>query len=145
MIFPVTTDGQVVMVEQYRHGAGKTLLELPAGNIDTDDINVQTALEAAQRELQEETGYTADEWLPLGYFHMDANRKAGAFYAFLAKSARQTHPPDLHETELIQTKLIDLADLRQLWMAHHFENVSTAAVVGLALATLDAMNTKDTP
>jgi ADP-ribose pyrophosphatase len=54
-------DPLIVMERQYRHAAGQYLWELPAGKIDGDE----TRLQAAKRELMEETGYRAKKWTPL--------------------------------------------------------------------------------
>ncbi len=54
VLVPVADDGRLLMVRQYRHPAGKWLLELPAGGVDERD---SSPAEAAQRELREETGH----------------------------------------------------------------------------------------
>lgn len=69
MVIPLLDDGQggvrVVMERQYRHPVGQVMLEFPAGKLDTGEAT-QTC---AQRELQEETGYTAREWAHAGVMH----------------------------------------------------------------------------
>ena len=62
-VVPLMDDGQVIMERQYRYPVAKVLLEIPAGKLDSPD---EAPLEAAKRELREETGYYADEWIPLG-------------------------------------------------------------------------------
>lgn len=62
-IVPVTNDGKVVMVKQYRYPMGRVVLEIPAGKIDQGE-NEPTG--AAMRELKEETGYTAEKLQYLG-------------------------------------------------------------------------------
>ena len=59
----LTDEGNVVMERQYRYAIGRTLIEIPAGKLDSPD---EDRLEAAKRELLEETGYTADHWQELG-------------------------------------------------------------------------------
>src|SRR5437588_488861 len=54
-VVPLTSDQQVVMVRQFRHGIGGLTLEVPAGVMDPED---ESAAVAARRELREETGYT---------------------------------------------------------------------------------------
>src|SRR5690606_966319 len=61
----VVKDGQVLLVEQYRPAAGRKMLEIPAGTIDRSE----PPLECARRELQEETGYSAEDWESLGHIY----------------------------------------------------------------------------
>jgi ADP-ribose pyrophosphatase len=64
-VVPLLDDGRLVLERQYRYPLRRTFIELPAGKIDPgEDI-----LTCAQRELREETGYTAREWTYLGGFH----------------------------------------------------------------------------
>ena len=65
-IVPITKEGKLVMVKQFRYPSGKVLLEIPAGKIDKGETNPE---ETARRELKEETGYEADEVISLGYFY----------------------------------------------------------------------------
>ena len=61
-IVPLTRNHTVIMLEQYRHAVGGTIWEIPAGTLDRDEL----PLTCAQRELTEETGYTAATWQKLG-------------------------------------------------------------------------------
>ena len=65
MVVPLLDDGTLVLERQFRYPLGRSLVEFPAGKIDPgEDI-----LGCAQRELREETGYTAREWIYFGGFH----------------------------------------------------------------------------
>ena len=61
-IVPLTRNHTVIMLEQYRHAVGGTIWEIPAGTLDSGEL----PLACAQRELTEETGYTASTWQKLG-------------------------------------------------------------------------------
>ena len=61
-IVPLTRSHSVIMLEQYRHAVGGTIWEIPAGTLD----DKESPLTCAQRELTEETGYTAAAWQKLG-------------------------------------------------------------------------------
>ena len=61
-IVPLTRNHTVIMLEQYRHAVGGTIWEIPAGTLDRGEL----PLTCAQRELTEETGYTAATWQKLG-------------------------------------------------------------------------------
>ncbi len=57
-VAPITDEGRLVLVRQYRHAAGAWLVELPAGRLEEGE----EPLAAARRELEEETGYIATDW-----------------------------------------------------------------------------------
>ena len=57
-VVPLTDDGRIVLERQYRHPTGQVMIEIPAGKLDAGE----TALVCGQRELLEETGYSAREW-----------------------------------------------------------------------------------
>ena len=64
-IIPVTDDGRVVLERQYRYPISRVVIEIPAGKLDYPE---EDRLEAAKRELREETGYTAERWTDLGTY-----------------------------------------------------------------------------
>jgi ADP-ribose pyrophosphatase len=61
-IVPLTRNRTVIMLAQYRHAVGGTIWEIPAGTLDPAEL----PLSCAQRDLTEETGYTASTWEKLG-------------------------------------------------------------------------------
>ncbi|MFN4116575.1 MAG: NUDIX domain-containing protein [Inhella sp.] len=65
MIVPLLDDGSLLLERQYRHPMGRVMLEFPAGKLDAGE----DPLSCAQRELQEETGYRADQWAHAGVLH----------------------------------------------------------------------------
>ena len=64
-VIPVTNEGDVILVKQYRYAVSTPLLEIPAGKLDSAD---EDPLEAATRELREETGAVAGTMKPLGLY-----------------------------------------------------------------------------
>jgi ADP-ribose pyrophosphatase len=68
-VVAILGDGRILLVRQYRHAAGRVLLELPAGTLDRlDDDSIEDPAVAGPRELSEETGYRAANWRRLGGF-----------------------------------------------------------------------------
>jgi ADP-ribose pyrophosphatase len=81
VVMPVDEQGRVCLVRQYRYPAQKYMWELPAGVIDPGE----TAIQAAKRELQEETGYKARKWKKLINFHPSPGFQQEHMTIFLAR------------------------------------------------------------
>jgi ADP-ribose pyrophosphatase len=99
-------DPWVVIERQYRHAAGQYLWELPAGKLDPGE----SALEGAQRELAEETGYSARKWTPLVEYFASPGFLGEAMKVFLAEGlvAGEAHP---EEDEHIDFRLVKLSEI----------------------------------
>lgn len=108
-----TDEGKIVFVRHYRHGAGKVCLGMPAGMI----AEGETPLQAARRELREETGYEAEGWEDLGVFVQHGNYRCGKAHMFRARGAVAVCPPqpgDLEEMEVVLLSAAEaIAALRQ--------------------------------
>jgi len=85
-IVALTTAGNVVLVEQFRFGAGKVSLEVPAGVVETGE----DPLDAAKRELLEETGYVSEEWASMGSVDANPAFMNNTCHLWLATSAVKT-------------------------------------------------------
>jgi 8-oxo-dGTP pyrophosphatase MutT (NUDIX family) len=81
-IVALTPENGVVMNTQYKHGIQEFIREVPAGMIDAGE----TPLQAAQRELEEETGYTATEWVPLLTMVASPTGETNRYHVFLARN-----------------------------------------------------------
>jgi ADP-ribose pyrophosphatase len=128
VIFAQTTDGRVIMERQYRHGAGRVTLVLPAGSIEPSE----TPLAAAQRELLEETGYTSNDWRPLGSFVVHGNYGCGKAHLFAAHDAQQVAEPDSGDLEDIEIILMNVGDLVDSVRNGDVALLGSAAAIALA-------------
>lgn len=96
-IVPFADDGSVVMTYQYRHAVGKYLLEIPAGTLEKGE----SALICAQRELEEETGFTAEDWLPMATVHILPAYSDEVIHLFLARGLKHSSQ-NLDQDEILQ-------------------------------------------
>ena len=107
-VLVLTPDKNVVLIKQYRHGIRQTILELPGGALDERDLST---LEAAQRELREETGYVAEEWRETGTICASPHNHTNSIHFFLACRARYNREPQREASEQIEVLLMPLDEL----------------------------------
>lgn len=100
----------VLLIRQFRAGSRTITTEIPGGTVDPGE----TPLEAARRELLEETGYTSDDWSELGRVEPNPAFQTNTTYTFLARGARRTGEQRFDETELIEVEEHPLADIPDL-------------------------------
>ena len=109
-IIPLTTDHQVVMVKQYRHGSREVTLEIPGGLLDPGD----SPEEAAARELLEETGYQAKDYLKIGVVSPNPAIFSNRCYTFIAQNIKKICDPMPDQTEDIEVVLVPLSDIPEM-------------------------------
>ena len=110
-IVPVTEDGLIVMVRQYRFGTGEVTLEIPGGLVDHEDGSV---LEAARREMLEETGYDSNEIISLGKVRPNPAIQNNTCHIFLAKNARKISEQCLDTSEDIMVELFSRKEINDM-------------------------------
>ncbi|MBI5249512.1 MAG: NUDIX hydrolase [Desulfomonile tiedjei] len=106
-VIPVTTDNKLVLVNQFRHGSGELSLEPPGGLVKQG----QSPEQSAKEELEEETGYIAENLELLGWLHPFPALFNNKFYVYCARDARPAGKLNPDETEEIETVLIPVEDL----------------------------------
>jgi ADP-ribose pyrophosphatase len=128
---PLASEPELLLVRQYKHGLGRAVVEFPAGYLDTPD---EAPLACAQRELSEETGYTAKIWEPLGAFCIDPNRARTAAHIFFARDLARASQPHLDATENLQPLTMPVRQFTELLRSGQVATQSTAAAWGLAVS-----------
>ncbi len=109
-VIALTSENEIVLVEQYRYGTEKPTLELPGGVCDLGE----TPLITSKRELLEETGYTADEWINLGFVSSNPAMMTNHTHTFLAKGSIKTHEQKLDGNERINVHVIPFKEFLEL-------------------------------
>ncbi len=109
-VVAITEDGQMVMERQYRHAVGSTAFEIPCGVIEKGE----EPIEAAQRELMEETGFGGGEWSLLMKGAPNPGSNNNYCFSFLAKGVRKMSSQKLDATEDISVHLLSEEYVRQL-------------------------------
>jgi ADP-ribose pyrophosphatase len=109
-VIPLTPEGQVVLIRQYRHGTGEVTLEIPGGMVDMDE----TPAQAAARELREETGYEAEALVPIGRVTPNPAFLDNHCHTFLAQNARPVGAPQFDGAEYIEMECVALAEIPEL-------------------------------
>lgn len=103
-------DGKLILIEQYRVPVGGRCLELPAGLVGDEDKNA-TVEETAIKELEEETGFTAERVEALGDFHSSPGMVAESFTLVRAHGVRKVGDGGGTEHEAIEVHLVSRAEL----------------------------------
>jgi ADP-ribose pyrophosphatase len=129
MVVPVTSDGELLMVRGYKHGPRKVCLSVPGGMIERGE----SPLNAAKRELLEETGYEAAEWQSLGSFVVDSNREGGTAQLFLAKNVKQVTTKREDDAEELQVEFMSPQQFLEAIRQNDIVTLATASAVALAL------------
>ncbi len=109
-VIPLTKGGDVVMIEQYRHGIQEVTLEIPGGLIEPGD----SPEEAARRELREETGYGDGELIDLGFVYPNPAIQNNRCHTFLANNVAPVGRQEMDDKEDIEVVLFPLAEVPEL-------------------------------
>ncbi len=127
-VVAVTAEGRLVAVRQYRHGTQETGLEIPGGVIETGE---EPAV-AAERELLEETGYSAEEIVPLGKVAPNPALQDNWCFSFLARGAHRTGGQMLDPGEDIDVVEIEPNEIRALIENGQINHGLVVVALGLA-------------
>ena len=128
-VLPVTEDGKILMVRQYRNALDRYTLEIPAGKLDSPD---EAKIDCAYRELEEETGYRCDH---LEYL-MSVNTTIAfcdeALDIFLARDLKKTHQ-HLDPDEEIEVEAWELSDLlKRIYAGELTDGKTVSAILAYA-------------
>ena len=132
-ILPVDEDGMCYMVQQYRYPMQKLMLEAPAGKLEPGEDPMVCAV----RELSEETGFSADEYIYLGAHATSPGYSTEILHIYLALGlhAGQVHPD---EGEFLNLEKHNIQELLDMVMDNQIEDAKTVIAVLKAARILNA-------
>jgi 8-oxo-dGTP pyrophosphatase MutT (NUDIX family) len=109
-VIPVTADGDLILVEQYRHGTDHVTIEIPGGTVDPGEEPITTAA----RELEEETGYRSDDLHLIGSVEPNPAFLTNICWTFLALDCTPDGRADPDPTEEIRVRRAPLSTFPDL-------------------------------
>ena len=124
-VVALTDDNEVIIEKQYRYPFGRVLTEIPAGKLDSAD---EDPLDAAKRELREETGYTAESWKYLGVYYPTVAYTDEIIHMYLARGLTAGEQA-LDADEFLQYKKVPLRTLLEDIMNNKIEDGKTQIAV----------------
>ena len=125
------TDGKYICVRQFRQGIREVTTEFPAGGMERsdgreyrereNDASGEDALEAAMRELKEETGYETEEWTHLLTVPSNATIADNYAYVYMAKNCRKVSEQHLDDTEYLNVELHTAEEIEEMITSGKFQ------------------------
>jgi ADP-ribose pyrophosphatase len=128
-VVAVTEDGHFICFRQVKYGIEGTTLSVVGGYVNEGEV----PLAAAQRELLEETGYEASDWLSLGSYLVDPNRGIATGHLYLARQACYVVPRDADDLEEQELLMLTRGEIEAALDAGEFKVLAWAAAVAFAL------------
>lgn len=123
-VLPLTDDGRVLLVRQYRYALQEELWELPAGKLEAGE----DPFEAARRELEEECGVTAETFISLGVLYPTVGYDSERIYIWAAKGLKPT-AQHLDEGEFLDVSALPFDEVVQMVMNDEIRDSKTVAAV----------------
>ncbi len=128
LVVPVTDDGGILVVRQYKHGPGRVSVTFPAGFVEPGE----PAIDAAARELREETGYGVDTITHLGSFTDNGNQRGCHGNYFVATGCRPVTQAASGDLEEMSIEVLRPSELDALMCDGGFAVTHMVAAWGLA-------------
>ena len=132
-VVPVTDDGKVIVERQFRYPLNRVITEIPAGKLDSF---TEDRLSAAKRELEEETGYTAKEWIEIGDYYPTPAYCDERITLYLARGLTQGQR-HLDEDEFLNFEAVPLEELLEDVMAGRITDGKTQVAILKAARLLE--------
>ena len=129
IVVPITADGEILCFRQTKYSVDGLTLAPVGGYLEPGEV----PLAAAKRELLEETGYQASDWLSLGSYAVDGNRGGGTAYLFLARGVERITAPDADDLEEQELVFMTQEQLIKAVLQGEFQILPWSAAIALSL------------
>jgi ADP-ribose pyrophosphatase len=129
----LTEEGRFLFFRQTKYALSEAVLAPVGGFLEPGEV----PLAGAQRELLEETGFQAPEWIDLGSYRVDPSRGVAMGHLFLARGARRVAEPGADDLEEQEVVYLSRAELETTLTAGEFQVLAWATAVLLALRYLE--------
>ena len=136
-VVALTADDDVILVRQYRHGLQETILGLPSGTVEPADAS---PLEAAKRELREETGYASDRFRESGRLSANPATHTNLTYCYVATDVQPLTVPRRDDTEPIEVVVMPLQAVFEQAVSGKLPQSLHVGSLFLALVALDRLH-----
>lgn len=134
-VIAITPNQKIILVNQFRFGIDDTTIEIPGGLVETGE----DPLMAVQRELTEETGYTAQGFRSLGKVYSNPVFQTNFIHHFIAFDAVQTEEQSLDPAEDIDILTMDISEVLKRLQSGYFMHPHTVTAFNLALPILKGL------
>ncbi|MBS1730159.1 MAG: NUDIX hydrolase [Bacteroidetes bacterium] len=108
---PLTEEGKIILIRQYRHALGEVCIELPGGCVDKADPSMEDAI---RREMLEETGFAFEQVHLLGQISSNPSTNNNLMHMFIATGGRKIQKPELDSNEEIEVFEVSFDELEEL-------------------------------
>ncbi len=136
LVVAVDTAGRILLQRNYRYTIDKHAWEIPAGHSDGQDL-----LQAARRELLEETGLASDEWVKLGTLYQACGIGNIPFTAFLARNVKHVSDERDEDEEITEQTFLEVTEIDKMLITG--EAIESAHVAAIYLAKIHGLIKKE--
>ncbi len=132
-VVPITDEGEIILERQFRYAVGETLIEIPAGKLDSAD---EDPLEAALRELREETGAVPDKIIPMGVYYGSPAIMGEKIHMYMARGLK-FGKNDLDKDEFLEVFRLPVEDAVEMVLRGEIADGKTQVGILRAKMMLD--------
>ncbi len=132
-IVPVTDSGEIILEKQYRYAVGQTLIEIPAGKLDSGE---EVPCEAALRELREETGIVPNELIDMGVYYGSPAIMGEKIHMYMARGLN-FGKDDLDKDEFLEVFTLPLDEAVEMVLRGEIQDGKTQTAILRAKMMLD--------